>query len=221
MSTRNPDNVTRFLAKLYDLEDRLNPDGLGAFADEVLTWNTRLGLVSKRETVDVLARLVRVSVSLWDFVAEAPAMASHPAVRRVADVGSGAGFPGIIWKLLSPQIVLTMIERKDRRAFFLERVIVRLGLDGANVISGDFREFARRPEAHESFDLVTLMAVARPRDLEDALEPVLRAGGWLVVRRPLAEPRDPQVGKTLHLVHQQTSPKAHLLLYQKRPGGDG
>jgi len=77
------------------------------------------------------------------------------AVRSfsVADVGSGAGFPGVPLKLWTPQVSLTLIESSHKKATFLREVVRALAMTNVNVKN------TRAESLTEAFDLVTLRAV--------------------------------------------------------------
>lgn len=100
--------------------------------------------------------------------------------RTVADVGSGAGFPGIPLKIARPDLDVTMIEATAKKVAFIETVIASLGLTGAWAYHGRGEEYGRGPEFRERFDLVTARAVARLNVLLEYCLPLVRPGGRFV-----------------------------------------
>ena len=62
---------------------------------------------------------------------------------RVADIGSGAGFPGLVWKIVRPRLDLTLFDRRLKPQLFLDRVVAQLGLKGITVIRRGCRELQR------------------------------------------------------------------------------
>lgn len=70
MHNPNAENITKTLTTVSDLTARLSPGHLEGFLDELFSWNPQLGLVSKRSTPTVVARLIRQSVDMWKFVAQ-------------------------------------------------------------------------------------------------------------------------------------------------------
>ena len=85
--------------------------------------------------------------------------AANPLVKgKVADVGTGAGFPGIVTKIYKPEIDITLIEPTGKRCTFLQYALDTLGLDG-HVVKERAEEAARK-QWREQFDVVTARAGA-------------------------------------------------------------
>lgn len=157
----------------------------------MLQWNPTLGLVSKREPVAACERLVLESLEL--------ARLLNLTRGRVADVGSGAGFPGVVWALNLPQVEVTMIERREKRALFLERMCRTLPLTNATAIALDARDAARQPAYSEAFDLVVTMAVGDPAAIASAVEPMLQSGGVFASTIAATAVAPDLIGAKLHL----------------------
>lgn len=168
------------------------PDGLSRYLHEVLEWNSSLGLVSKRDPLAACERLLLESLE-WDRV-----LALSDGMR-VADVGSGAGFPGIVWALQHPGAEFVLLERRERRAAFLERVVRLLELSNATVRAEDVREHAD-PALNGSFDLVATMAVGDPADSARRLEWMLRDAGRFATTISRAREAPVRIGKSLELM---------------------
>lgn len=98
-----------------------------------------------------------------------------PQGSAIADVGSGAGFPGIVWAATRPDMSVTLIETMERRSQWLTEVIAELGLTNARVVN------ARSEDVRgELFDVVTARAVARLPKLIPWTLPLVRPGGTLL-----------------------------------------
>lgn len=218
MPTRGHDEISQIISDLRGIAPRLNRPALDRFLEELLRWNPDLGLVSRRSTKEVTARLIRQSVEMWDALTS---LSGHQtgARWRVVDIGSGGGFPGVVWKCLAPKLRLALVERKQNRAVFLERVVRRLGLEETAVLENDLRELARQPEHKEAFEVAVALAVAAPRNLARDVERVLRPGGYFTTLRAAADPQiDTTIGATLFLAGQtETGSGIHLLYQKPRP----
>jgi len=97
-----------------------------------------------------------------------------PEGATVADVGTGAGLPGIVWAIARPDLSVTLIEPLLRRTVFLEEMREELALSNVRVIRG------RADEVHEEFDVVTARAVAALEKLGRWCMPLVRPGGVLL-----------------------------------------
>ena len=98
--------------------------------------------------------------------------------KSVADVGTGAGFPGLPLRILEPSIHLTLLDSLNKRIDFLRGVCDALCLSDVDCIHARAEEFAQ--EHRESFDLVTSRAVASLPLLCELCLPLVRVGGMFL-----------------------------------------
>ncbi len=121
---------------------------LDAYLELLMRWNARVNLTAIRDPEQIVKR--HFGESLF-----AARQMFDPAVQAitVADVGSGAGFPGIPLKLWSPQIRLTLLESQNKKATFLRELIRMLELREAEVFCGRAEQWGR------TADVVTMRAV--------------------------------------------------------------
>ncbi len=106
--------------------------------------------------------------------------------KRVIDVGSGAGFPGLALKVAEPSIRLTLLDSLDKRVRFLRMLSDELGFD--DVVCLHARAEEASPELRESFDIACSRAVARLNLLCELCLPFVRVGGlFLAMKGPGAE----------------------------------
>jgi 16S rRNA (guanine527-N7)-methyltransferase len=103
--------------------------------------------------------------------------------RRLVDVGSGAGLPGLPLKLARPEIELSLIEANRGKAAFLVHAIATLGLDSVEVIADRAENAGRDPRYRESFDLAVARAVAPMAVLAELTLPLVRPGGRLLAMK--------------------------------------
>ena len=95
-----------------------------------------------------------------------------------ADVGTGAGFPGIPLAIMEPRIKMSLIESLNKRVDFLDEVIERLGLENCRTFRARAEDVARG-EMRESFDVVFSRAVARTSTLAELCLPLVKPGGLM------------------------------------------
>lgn len=99
--------------------------------------------------------------------------------ERVIDIGAGAGFPGVPLAIVWPGLRLTLLEATQKKAHFLEAVIVALELPGARVVAQRAEDAAHERLLRERFDLALARAVAPMPALAELGLPFLRLGGRL------------------------------------------
>ena len=131
-------------------------DILGRYVAELVAWGETIHLTGRGRPAEAISEQVCDSVSMLRCAEAAMTVAEIAGVVRVADIGSGAGFPGIIWKLARPDWDLNLIERRQRVAAFLLRTTAALGLDRIAVVELD----ARRLSGGD-YDIVVSKAAGR------------------------------------------------------------
>ncbi len=102
------------------------------YIDILLTWNEKVNLTAIRDPLEILYRHFCESMYAADAVP-----LEH---GRLADVGSGGGFPGLPLKILRPDLQVFLIESNIRKVTFLAEVIRELGLKGAQVLARRYEE---------------------------------------------------------------------------------
>ncbi|MBQ2214132.1 MAG: 16S rRNA (guanine(527)-N(7))-methyltransferase RsmG, partial [Erysipelotrichaceae bacterium] len=98
----------------------------------------------------------------------------------MADVGSGAGFPGIPLKIMYPDLEVTLIEPTGKRCTFLNEVISQLSLDKITVVNMRSEDYARE---NVRFDFVTARAVAELNILTELCLPLVKTNGHFIVMK--------------------------------------
>ena len=143
---------------------------LESFLSLVETWSERMNLVGRVSRDDLVER------HLLDSLAPLGALRS---AGRVADFGTGAGFPAIPLAILLPNVEFHLVESRRKRCSFLRQVVRTLSLRNATVVERRGEDW--RPPAG-SVDAVTGRAIAAAKLAELAAE-VLETGGKLVIMR--------------------------------------
>jgi len=149
------------------------------YADLIRDWNTRINLVSRCDAPRILSRHVFDSLCLVFAV-------RIEGGRRVLDLGSGAGFPGIPMALVREDLNLLLVESKRKKAFFLRKAVDELSLVNSAVCGERIETLAGSPPA---VDLVVSRAVADLTTLIRWAQPLFqgRPGRLLAVKGPEAE----------------------------------
>ena len=121
------------------------------------TWNAALNLTAIKD-VDQMAIL-----HILDSAAVCPVVRSVEGVKSVADVGTGAGFPGLVLAIMNPDLNFTLIDSVGKKLSFVRQVVTRLKLANVELINKRCEEIE-----HEPFDVIVSRAFA----------PIERMVGW-------------------------------------------
>lgn len=101
--------------------------------------------------------------------------------QSVVDIGTGAGFPGLVLKLAVPSIRLTLVEPTAKRCHFLNKVIETLELKDVTVVNDRAEKYILK--CRETFDIVTARAVASLPILLELLVPYAKVGKWIIAMK--------------------------------------
>lgn len=135
----------------------------------LVEWNEKMNLTAITDESGVALKHFADSLSLLNFV-------DIPQNSSLADVGTGAGFPGVVLKIARPDIKLTLIDSLNKRLVFLGEVCAQLGIE-AKLIHSRAEDGARDEKLRESFDFVASRAVARMNVLSEYCLPYVKVGG--------------------------------------------
>ncbi len=141
---------------------------LRSFALDIAQYGEELGLVGPRELDRLWTRHILNSALLARLVGPG----------TLADIGSGAGFPGLVVAIMRPDVACTLIEPLGRRATWLEDESKRLGLQNVTVLNQRAEEVLG-----QRYDFVTARAVSALKTLIPLVVPLVRPGGELVLMK--------------------------------------
>lgn len=164
---------TWFSSKLAEQGITLTEEQLNQFElyyKLLVEWNERMNLTGITEREAVYEKHFYDSVSLSFYV-------DMNGVRRLADIGSGAGFPSLPIKICFPHMKVTIVDSLNKRIAFLQHVVSELGLQDVKCLHGRAEDIARLPEHRDQYDLVTARAVAKLNVLNEFCLPFARKGG--------------------------------------------
>ena len=144
--------------------------GAVRYAELLAEHGEERGLIGPRELPRLWPRHVLNSAAVAPFL---------PARGRVADVGSGAGLPGIVLALIRPDLEFALIEPMERRVAWLAEVIEELDLDNVTL----HQQRAEELHGRHRFEAVTARAVAAMRKLVPITLPLLAPSGVLLAQK--------------------------------------
>lgn len=140
---------------------------LNIFADLLCVEGEKRGLIGPREYEKLWTRHILNSTAILDFIGKGV---------RLADIGSGAGFPGLIVAIARPDVDVTLIDSMDRRCQWLKDASSALQLENVSIL------YARAEDLKGNFqtDIATARAVASVAKLLPLTMPIIRGGGTLL-----------------------------------------
>jgi 16S rRNA (guanine527-N7)-methyltransferase len=156
---------------------------ISTYIDLLLHWNTRTNLTAIRNEEEIVTRHFGESLFVARHLFPLYPMSSSvsPVVKAfdVADLGSGAGFPGIPIKLWAPEISMTLIESNHKKSTFLREIVRALKLTDVDVVNDRAETIAET--INDAFDLVTLRAVERFSHILPTAARLTEPGGSLAL----------------------------------------
>lgn len=161
-------------------------EGLQLYLRRLCEWNTRFNLTAIEDPDEILVKHFLDSLSCALAI-------NFPAARSLVDVGTGAGFPGLVLKILFPHLEVVLLDSVQKRLTFLEHVASELHLEGLRTVHARAEDAAAAgggrpgmpaaPRLRERFDVVTARAVARLAVLAEWTLPLARVGGAVLAMK--------------------------------------
>ncbi len=187
-------------------------DKLDRYAELLVEWNEKMNLTAITDPVGVTVK------HFADSIAAVPLLPQKQGIS-VIDVGTGAGFPGIPFAIVRPDIRLTLLDSLNKRLIFLEEVCRELGLS-VERIHARAEEGGRKPELRERFDVATARAVAGlPVLLEYCLPFVRKGGRFVALKGPDSDAEHKASANALAKLGGKTG-EMHTLLLPQTPIAD-
>ena len=142
------------------------------YGNMLLDWNSKINLTAITDPYDIVYKHFYDCLLLLKNV-------NIPEGAAVIDIGTGAGFPGVVLKIARPDIELTLMDGLNKRLIFLNELLSGLSLT-AKTIHARAEEAGQKPEYREKFDFATARAVAKLNVLYEYCTPFLKTGGSFV-----------------------------------------
>lgn len=137
----------------------------------LIEWNKKINLTAIIEPKEIILKHFIDSLTINKYIKDN---------SKIADVGTGAGFPGIPLKIIRPDIQLVLVDSLNKRINFLNEVIEQLNLKNIETIHIRIEEFGQNTKYREKFDYSTARAVANLSTLSEYLLPVVKVGGQVI-----------------------------------------
>ena len=166
-------------------------DKFVAYYDLLIDWNTRMNLTAITEPEEVVKKHFYDSLAALKYL---------PDGAKIADVGTGAGFPAIPLLILNPTLKITLVDSLQKRITFLEEVLKTLQLS-AECVHARAEDFGRDPKYRGQFDATVSRAVASLPVLLELTVPLLKVGGKAYCYKGDVSEELKTAKSALHLLH--------------------
>lgn len=161
-------------------------DKLNQFYKLLIEWNQKINLTRITEKEEVYLKHFYDSLTIVKEV-------NLTRVETLCDVGTGAGFPGIVLKIFYPNLKVTLVDSLLKRVKYLQDIIEKLDLDNISAIH------TRGEDYHENFDIVTARAVANiSKLLKYTMHLVKKEGKFIAMKGNIEEELTEQIQKEIN-----------------------
>ena len=154
--------------------DENKAKALKIYKELLVEWNEKMNLTAITEDYEVIIKHFVDCLECTHLITDE---------KKIIDVGTGAGFPGMVLAIYYPQIDFTLLDGLNKRLIFLEEVVNKLGLKNVKIVHARAEEAARNEEYFETFDTVVSRAVANLPVLLEYTSPYVKVNGKCIVMK--------------------------------------
>jgi 16S rRNA (guanine527-N7)-methyltransferase len=183
--------VQQLISGAQELQITLKSEQIEAlrfYQQELVAWNERFNLTAITDDEGIQVRHFLDSLSCLLALEKGERLRG----KRVIDVGTGAGFPGLVLKIFCPSINLTLLEATAKKVSFLEHIVDQLALDAVTPLKGRAEELGQNPQHRESYDWALARAVADLPILAEYLLPLVKINGRMLAQKGERAPAEVQ-----------------------------
>lgn len=146
-------------------------DSLDTYCKYLLEYNSHTNLTAIKEEEQVYLKHFYDSLTFIKAI-------DLTNINSLIDVGTGAGFPGMVLKIIYPNVEVTLLDSNNKKINFLQELSKKLNLTKINFFHGRAEEFCQKNR--ESFDIVTARAVSNMTTLTELCMPLTKVGGYFI-----------------------------------------
>lgn len=143
------------------------------YSEMLIDWNSRINLTAITDMDGIIKKHFVDSLKIFEF-------SNLRKARKIIDVGTGAGFPGIPMKIVNDDFELTLLDSLNKRIDYLKEVCRELGLSNVNFIHARAEDGARMPIHREKYDVAVSRAVANMAVLSELCLPFVKQSGYFI-----------------------------------------
>ncbi|MDA3730932.1 16S rRNA (guanine(527)-N(7))-methyltransferase RsmG [Niameybacter massiliensis] len=143
------------------------------YKEILVEWNEKMNLTAITEDFEVITKHFLDCLTVQSSI-------DLTKVETLVDVGTGAGFPGLVLKIAFPNVKITLIDSLNKRLKFLQHVIDTLGLQNIECVHGRAEDLGKNKLYREKFEVCASRAVANLAVLSEYTLPFVKKGGYLI-----------------------------------------
>ncbi len=162
-----------------------------SYIQELKKWSRRINLTSLTDDKDIVVR---------HFLDSLIPLRYMKGVDSLLDIGTGAGFPGLVLKIACPRLRLTLIEPTGKKTSFLRHITRTLGLSGVDIINARAEDKAVISKNADKFDSVTSRALSELSAFIEMARPYLKEDGRIIAMKG---PRDGKLDAELNDIAEE------------------
>ena len=172
-------------------------DQLEKYYNLLIDWNKKINLTRITEKEDVYLKHFYDSLTLIKVI-------DLNKELSLCDIGTGAGFPGIVLKIAFPNLKITLVDSLNKRIIFLNEVIKELDLKNIEAVHARAEDYAK--ENREKYDIVTSRAVANLRVLSELAMPMVKVDGYFI---PMKANVDEEINEAKDIINKLSGKLEH------------
>lgn len=168
--------IDRFIEELEKINIKLTEEQLDKFkkyADFLLEYNKTTNLTAIRDIEGVYLKHFYDSLLVFD-----SDIVDYSKVDSLIDIGSGAGFPGVVIKIMYPNINVTLLDSNNKKTKFLEELIKLLELDNVTIVNDRAENYVKNHR--QEFDITIARAVSELRIITELCLPLTKINGYFI-----------------------------------------
>lgn len=190
-------NITTFINKLKELDIILTDkqlEQLNIYANFLIEYNTHTNLTAITNSEDIYLKHFYDSLTITK-----QQEVDFKENISIIDVGTGAGFPGMILKIVFPNIQLTLLDSNNKKITFLQELSNKLNIDDIIFVNERSEEYALKHL--EYYDVVTSRAVANLRVLTEICLPMVKENGYFIPLKGNINEELPEAEKVINVLN--------------------
>ena len=191
--------IDKFIEELKKINIELTNEQLDKFkkyADFLLEYNKTTNLTAIRDIEGVYLKHFYDSLLIFD-----NDVVDFSKVKNLIDVGTGAGFPGVVIKIMYPNIKVTLLDSNNKKTTFLKELVKVLELNDVTIINCRAEDFVKKNR--QSFDISIARAVSELRIISELCLPLTKVDGYFIALKGNYVPEIKVASDTISILNSE------------------